>query len=63
VGGWVWVQKKWVPDRVEEQKNGIRPRSGRNYEGFEVQNAIWEALGEFFCAPSARPATHCFSMM
>ena len=34
-------------DRIlrRNKKNRIRPRSGRKFGVFEVQNAIWEALG------------------
>ena len=34
-----------MSNRAEEQNNMIRPRSGRKFWVFEVQNAIWEALG------------------
>ena len=38
--------KKYASDRVEEQnKNRVRPRSGRKFWGFEVQNVVSEALG------------------
>ena len=69
-GGGVWVQKN--RDRIlrRNKKNRIRPRSGRKFGVFEVQNAIWEALGSVkasgkgkIFAPPARAAIRCFSVL
>ena len=47
VGGWGGGSGyKKNRDRIlrRNKKNRIRPRSGRNFWGFEVQKAVWGAL-------------------
>ena len=74
VGRGVWVQKKWVPDRVEEQKKWDSAAQRPKILGFRGSKGDLGALGsvkergkdDFFRAPSARASTQqerCFYVL
>ena len=44
-GGGVWVQKKWLPDRVEEQKIGFGRAAAENF-GFSRFKRRFGSFGE-----------------